>query len=146
MKYSFIALILLASSSVQASTTIDGFCVLEVFQLREATHVNANSRNLRGKVKAFHKRAVKNALKTYRSQLEVDDKIFVDSAKLVYGLRDDSETKKDFLGVILELSMHGDEDVVTFYYFRDDSEPSSPKLKMYLHDNQSATAHFVCDY
>lgn len=125
---------------------VDGYCVWDVFELRDSTDRVPFESALPIAFKSFLVRAEKRAAEIYRSysgvfyELSDWDRLFIES-KAVFQQRQDSRA---LLGAIVDVDMGGDEDLVTFYF--SNSYDGHPLLKMAFHSEQSPSAFWVCEY
>jgi len=127
-----------ASAEFNLSSTeniIDGFCVMDVLQLKSSKQVRFPK--TRGKARVFLEASEKRAKAIYEGY--AGESVNVKS-NVVFEKR--SDRGRTVFGSVVVVDAAGDEDVVTFYFINLDDKPL---LKMALHDHQSAEAFWVCD-
>ena len=140
----------LTSGAAQADeyeTAVDGFCTMQVLNLERAKSVKTTSSKfieMPKEAKDFYKKSLKVAKTRYAAQADVPEstiEVYEASVQFEKGSQNSDE---QMLGVKITLHMNGDEDRITYYFYRESSD-NLPKLKMYLHDSQSATSYWTCE-
>ena len=146
------ALTLLASTAFAAeielktADRIDGFCVQNVLSMTSSRQRTPKSSPLiSDDATQVLAKAEARAVNIYRDYMGPDwqiDPIIVRKSTFVKYAGDSSDHRAK-TGAIVEVHTDADEDVVTFYFEKNDA--GGVDLLMALHDEQSATAFWVCE-
>jgi hypothetical protein len=148
MKYllTLLATLAISTSAVAQDSMTDGFCTMDVLAMEKAVHIDSSSSTHNNTSTKFYTKALEAAKNQYQGMelsINENDEILVKSSKLLYG-EDAYGSDTRMIGTKISLWMDGDEDIITYYYYA--NETFTPKLKMYLHDEQSATAYWTCEF
>jgi hypothetical protein len=153
----FLVLVILAlglalslTNNAQAQPAqVDGFCVMDVLAMERAEHVDpmdedrVNTKDLLVYEEALERARLLYAAEDvyYSTTLE----ILVHEGNLLVGTDAYSDDQR-MMGVKISLWLNGDEDIITYYFYVDlESETKELKLKMFLHDEQTASAFWPCE-